>query len=100
MALNPATKIRNRKRSRPLTMEQTMFIGISPKEMTMTILLHFVSIFASLALLALSLTIIQVMIGTYRAQILAALTGTDQEDRKPAVLRVRRKQRSLLLSPA
>ncbi len=65
----------------------------------MTNLLHFVSIFASFALLALAMTIIQVMFGTYRGRILSALKGDMQEQDAPAP-RVTVGRRSLLPLPA
>lgn len=65
----------------------------------MTILLHFVSIFASLMVLALALAIIQVMIGTYQDRILSALKGQEPAFKTRAP-RVTMGRRSLLLLPA
>jgi hypothetical protein len=65
----------------------------------MTAVLHFISIFASFALLALALSVIHVMIGTYRDRIVAALRG-DVMESKAAVVRAPMGRRSLMLSPA
>ena len=62
-------------------------------------LLHFISIFASIALMALAFSIIQVMIGTYRDRIWSALVGSDMVRQKP-VMRHAIQRRSLLLSRA
>jgi hypothetical protein len=65
----------------------------------MTVLLHFISIFASFALLALALSIVHVMIGTYRDRIVAALRG-DVVEAKAAVVCGPIGRRSLMLLPA
>lgn len=62
-------------------------------------LLHFVSIFTSILLLALGLTIIQVMLGTYRDRIIAALKLGDMDIKAP-VVRVARREGSRLTLPA
>jgi hypothetical protein len=65
----------------------------------MTVLLHFISIFVSFALLALALAVVHVMIGTYRDRIIAALRGGDLEPKATVVCGPTRR-RSLMLSPA
>jgi hypothetical protein len=95
----PVPRVGTKNDHTPLTTEQTMFIDHSTKEMTMTFLLHFVSIFASFALLALALTIIQMMIGTYRDRIISALKGDESNRARPGP-RVTLRQRSLLVLPA
>ena len=65
----------------------------------MTSIIHFASIFVSLALLALAYSIIHIMIGTYRDRIVAALLLDDFQANSPASLGTKQR-RSLLTSRA
>jgi hypothetical protein len=65
----------------------------------MTVLLHFISIFVSFALLTLALAVVHVMIGTYRDRIIAALRGGDLEP-KATLASSPMRRRSLMLSLA